>query len=72
MRIGILPELSGLSGGVYQYSIRLWTDRGMCDDLVRRGRERLARYTPDDYRRRLAEIMEEAKERVLSERLKME
>jgi len=52
--------------------IRLWTDRGLRDDLVRSGRERLARYTPDDYRRRLAQIMEEAKERVLSKRLKME
>jgi glycosyltransferase involved in cell wall biosynthesis len=38
----------------------LWTDTGRSRDLACRGRERLAAYTPADFRRRLIEIVEEA------------
>jgi len=44
--------------------LRLWTDDGLRRDLAERGRVRLARYTPDDFRARLHEIVREAKARV--------
>jgi glycosyltransferase involved in cell wall biosynthesis len=43
---------------------RLWQSTGFSQTLVERGRKRLAAYTPEDYRRRLIEILEEAKSRV--------
>lgn len=46
---------------------RLWTDDTLRGALADRGRRRLATYTPDDYRRRLIEILEEGKARVRSE-----
>jgi glycosyltransferase involved in cell wall biosynthesis len=46
----------------------LWTDDSWRRTLVERGRRRLAAYGPNDYRRRLMDILEEAKTRVLSER----
>ena len=47
---------------------RLWTDRELGRTLSDLGRRRLATYTPEDYRRRLIEILEEGKERVRSEK----
>jgi glycosyltransferase involved in cell wall biosynthesis len=43
---------------------RLWTDGGLSQILVAGGRKRLAAYTPADFRRKLIEIIEEAKGRV--------
>ncbi|MEM4218389.1 MAG: glycosyltransferase family 1 protein [Candidatus Methanomethylicaceae archaeon] len=43
---------------------KLWTDESLRRELAERGARRLAQYTPEDYRRRLIAIMEEAKERV--------
>jgi glycosyltransferase involved in cell wall biosynthesis len=40
---------------------RLWNDKPLAEDLVRRGRQRLSAYTPADYRQRLIEILEEGK-----------
>jgi glycosyltransferase involved in cell wall biosynthesis len=42
---------------------RLWTDQRLARDLAKRGRARVASYTPEDYRRRLTEILEEGKMR---------
>jgi glycosyltransferase involved in cell wall biosynthesis len=42
---------------------RLWTDEALRRDLTARGHERLARYTPEDFRRRLVGFVKEAKER---------
>jgi glycosyltransferase involved in cell wall biosynthesis len=47
---------------------RLWTDRELGRTLSDLGRRRLATYTPEDYLRRLIEIIEEGKERVRSEK----
>ena len=44
--------------------LRLWTDEGLRFKLVERGRQRLMAYTPQDYRQRLFEIIEESKARV--------
>ena len=57
-------SVAAISEGIY----RLWTDEDLRHTLVDRGRQRLAAYTPDDYRRRLMEILEEAKARVRSEK----
>jgi glycosyltransferase involved in cell wall biosynthesis len=46
---------------------RLWTDQELGRTLSNLGRQRLAAYTPEDYLRRLKEILEEGKERVRSE-----
>lgn len=43
---------------------RLWTEDGLRRDLVERGTRRIGRYTADDYRARLADILGEAKDRV--------
>jgi len=48
---------------------RLWMDESLRRTLADRGEERLATYTPDDYRRRLMNILEEAKSRARSEQL---
>jgi len=39
----------------------IWTDPGLCEALAQRGRVRLSGYTPAEFRRRLVEIVEEAK-----------
>jgi glycosyltransferase involved in cell wall biosynthesis len=44
--------------------LRLWTEGSFCETLVRRGKERLAAYTPANFRERLVGILEEAKLRV--------
>jgi glycosyltransferase involved in cell wall biosynthesis len=46
---------------------RIWVDEQLRASLVERGYRRLASYTRDDYRRRLREILAEAKMRVASE-----
>lgn len=43
---------------------RLWTDDALRRDLAQRGRQRLAAYTPEDFRKRLVGSVEEAVERV--------
>ena len=43
---------------------QLWNDNSLCKNLANRGRQRLLNYTPEDFRRRLANIPGEAKERV--------
>ena len=47
--------------------LRLWTDEKLRRTLAERGRRRLMAYTPEEYRRRLIEIVEEAKARARSE-----
>jgi glycosyltransferase involved in cell wall biosynthesis len=44
---------------------RLWCDDSLCCTLVRRGTLRLASYTPEDFRLRLIEAVEEAKARII-------
>ena len=58
--------VESMADGIY----RLWTDQTLASDLVMRGERRLASYTPDDYRRRLVAILEEAKARVCAEKPK--
>jgi glycosyltransferase involved in cell wall biosynthesis len=43
---------------------RLWEDGGLREQLIKRGRDRLARYTPEDFQKKLADILTEAKERL--------
>jgi len=50
-------SVEAIADGIY----RLWTDEGLRCTLAKRGQKRLAAYTPDDYRRRLIEILEDAK-----------
>ena len=62
-RAGILVDprsVAAIANGIY----RLWTDDALAGRLAELGRRRLAEYTPDDYGRRLAAIVEEAKVRV--------
>ena len=59
-------SVEAIADGIY----RLWTDENLRHALADRGLQRLATYTPDDYRRRLIEILEEAKARVHSEKLR--
>jgi glycosyltransferase involved in cell wall biosynthesis len=56
-------SVEAIADGIY----RLWTDENLRRTLADRGRLRLSSYTPEDYRRRLIEILEEAKTRVRSE-----
>lgn len=56
-------SVEAIADGIY----RLWTDENLRRVFVERGRQRLATYTPDDYRQRLIEILEEAKARIRSE-----
>ena len=56
-------SVEAIAEGIYQ----LWTDGNLRAALADRGRARLATYTLDDYRRRLSEIVEEAKSRVQSQ-----
>ena len=53
-------SVDSVADGIY----RLWIDENLRGILADRGHARLANYTPDDYRRRLIEIVEEAKARV--------
>jgi len=57
-------SVEAIAEGIY----RLWTDRELGRTLSDLGRRRLAAYSREDYLRRLREILEEAKERVRSER----
>jgi glycosyltransferase involved in cell wall biosynthesis len=57
-------SVEAIAHGIY----RLWTDEDLRRTLAGRGQQRLATYTPDDYRQRLMEIFEEAKARVRSEK----
>lgn len=60
---GILVDprsVEAIAEGIY----RLWTDENLRRTLVERGRQRVASFTFDDYRRRLIGILEEAKARV--------
>src|SRR5262249_8539375 len=42
-------SVDAIADGVH----RLWTDKSLCADLVRLGRQRLDGYTPDDFQQRL-------------------
>jgi glycosyltransferase involved in cell wall biosynthesis len=64
---GILVDprsAEAIAEGIY----RLWTDRELGRALADLGRQRLAAYTPEDYRCRLTAIVEEGKERVRAEK----
>jgi len=56
-------SVEAIADGIY----RLWTNETLRCTLAKLGEERLALYTPDDYRRRLIEIFEDAKALVRSE-----
>lgn len=43
---------------------RLWANESLARSLIKSGRQQLAAYTPDEFRRRLTEIITEAKTRV--------
>jgi len=53
-------SVDAIADGVH----RLWTDKSMCADLARLGRQRLDAYTPDDFQQKLISIVEEAKARI--------
>ena len=55
-------SVESIAEGIY----RLWTDEKLRRTLADAGRRRLSAYTPDDFRNRLLEILEEAKDRVRS------
>jgi glycosyltransferase involved in cell wall biosynthesis len=64
---GILVDprsVEAIADGIY----RLWTDENLARSLADLGRQRLANYTPADYRRRLMEILQEAKTRVCAQK----
>ena len=50
---------------------RIWTDEALRTRFADRGRRRLSAYTPEDYRRRLMAILDEAKDRVQCETPRM-
>jgi glycosyltransferase involved in cell wall biosynthesis len=50
---------------------KLWTEEHLAKDLARRGKARLAAYTPEDYRRRLIDILEEGRVRRFGLRTKV-
>jgi len=56
-------SVESIADGIYQ----LWTDESLRSTLAEAGRQRLGAYTPDDYRRELMTILEEAKTRLLSQ-----
>ena len=58
-------SVEAIADGIY----RLWTDENLTCTLAELGRQRLTNYTPDDYRRRLVAILEEAKTRVSVQKL---
>lgn len=45
---------------------KIWPDDNLCRTLIEAGARRVALFTPDDYRIRLAEIIQEAKSRIQS------
>jgi len=49
-----------IAEGIY----RLWTDKNLRDQLAARGHRRLAKYTPEDFRRLLGDIIRDANELV--------
>jgi glycosyltransferase involved in cell wall biosynthesis len=55
-------SVESIAEGIY----RLWTDEKLRLTLTEAGRRRLSSYTPDDFRNRLIEILDEAKDRVRS------
>jgi PAS domain S-box-containing protein len=55
-------SVKSIAEGIY----RLWTDKNLRRILTDAGRRRLSSYTADDFRSRLVEIVEEAKDRVRS------
>ena len=55
-------SVESIAEGIY----RVWIDENLRCALTRAGSRRLSSYTVDDFRNRLIEIVEEAKERVLS------
>lgn len=57
-------SVEAIADGIY----RLWTDEKLACRLADLGRQRLASYTPDDYRRRLVAILQEAKTRVCAQK----
>lgn len=57
-------SVEAMAEGIY----RLWTDEKLRRTLTERGQQRLATFTIGNYRQRLAEILEEAKARVCSEK----
>jgi len=57
-------SVEAIADGIYQ----LWTDENLACSLPDLGRQRLASYTPDDYRRRLVAILQEAKTRVSAQK----
>ena len=64
---GVLVDprsVEAIADGIYQ----LWTDENLACTLADLGRQRLASYTPDDYRRRLGAILQEAKTRVSAQK----
>jgi glycosyltransferase involved in cell wall biosynthesis len=64
---GVLVDprsVEAIAEGMYQ----LWTDEILACSLADLGRQRLASYTPDDYRRRLVAILQEAKTRVSAQK----
>jgi glycosyltransferase involved in cell wall biosynthesis len=64
---GILVDprsVEAIAHGIY----RLWTDEHLACSLADLGRQRLANYTPDDYRQRLVAILQEAKTRVRAQK----
>jgi glycosyltransferase involved in cell wall biosynthesis len=57
-------SVEAIADGIY----RLWTDGNLHRTMAERGRQRLATYTPYEYRRRLIDILDEAKARVRAEK----
>jgi glycosyltransferase involved in cell wall biosynthesis len=57
-------SVEAIADGIY----RLWTDESLRCTLAHLGRKRVASYTPDDFRRQLIDIMEEAKTRIRLQR----
>ncbi len=53
-------SVEAIAEGIY----RLWADESLRHGLATRGCQRLAAYTPEDFQRRLRNILEEAKARV--------
>ena len=64
---GVLVDprsVEAIADGIY----RLWIDENLACSLVDLGRQRLASYTPDDYRQRLVAILQEAEMRVSAQK----
>ena len=57
-------SVEAIADAIYQ----LWISENLRSILIERGRQRLASYTPDDYRQHLLAILEEAKARVCAEK----